>query len=80
MTLKNEFRGVVGVVAIAAFRGAGTQLFIRASHLALTQGLIKMQRTAEQILMLFIPTKMRRSSTPRNRWERCKRGDRIPLV
>lgn len=36
MTLKNEFRDVLSVVAIAAFRGAGTQLFTHASHLALT--------------------------------------------
>lgn len=57
MTLKNEFRGALGVIAIAAFRGAGTQLFIHTSHLALRQGFIKMQRTADQILVLFIPSK-----------------------
>lgn len=75
MTLKNEFRGVRSVVAIAALRGAGTQLFIHASHLALTRGFIKTQRTAEQILLLFIPTETRRSSTHMNRWERRKRRE-----
>lgn len=68
-------------LAIAAFRGAGTQLSMHASHLVITQGFIKMQRTADQILILFIPIERRRSSPHLNRWESCKqKGDTITLV
>lgn len=64
MTLKNELRGVLGVVAIAAFGGVGTQRSTRASHLAPARAFIKTQRIAGQMRMLFIPTKMRNSSPP----------------